>query len=40
MLGVHTVIGIGEAVITVAAVSAVMSTRPDVVRTLPQGAFA
>jgi cobalt/nickel transport system permease protein len=40
MLGVHTLIGIGEAVITVAAVSAVMSTRPDVVRTLPQGAFA
>jgi cobalt/nickel transport system permease protein len=40
MLGVHTLIGIGEAVITVAAVSAVMSTRPDVVRALPQGAFA
>jgi cobalt/nickel transport system permease protein len=40
MLGVHTLIGVGEAVITVAAVSAVMSTRPDVVRTLPQGAFA
>jgi cobalt/nickel transport system permease protein len=37
MLGVHTLIGIGEAVITVAAVSAVMSTRPDVVRALPQG---
>jgi cobalt/nickel transport system permease protein len=40
MLGVHTLIGIGEAVITVAAVSAVMSTRPDVVRALPQGAMA
>jgi cobalt/nickel transport system permease protein len=40
MLGVHTLIGVGEAVITVAAVSAVMSTRPDVVRALPQGAFA
>ena len=40
MLGVHMLIGIGEAVITVAAVSAVMSTRPDVVRALPQGAFA
>ena len=40
MLGVHTLIGIGEAVITVAAVSAVMSTRPDVVRALPQGALA
>jgi cobalt/nickel transport system permease protein len=37
MLGVHTAIGIGEAVITVAAVSAVMSTRPDVVRALPRG---
>ena len=32
MLGVHVLIGIGEAVITVAAVSAVLSTRPDVVR--------
>jgi cobalt/nickel transport system permease protein len=40
MLGVHMLIGIGEAVITVAAVSAVMSTRPDVVRALPQGALA
>jgi cobalt/nickel transport system permease protein len=40
MLGVHVLIGIGEAVITVAAVSAVLSTRPDVVRALPQGAMA
>ena len=32
MLGVHTLIGVGEAVITVAAVSAVLSTRPDLVR--------
>jgi cobalt/nickel transport system permease protein len=40
MLGVHALIGIGEAVVTVAAVSAVMSTRPDVVRALPQGALA
>jgi cobalt/nickel transport system permease protein len=31
MLGVHTVIGIGEAVVTVAAVSAVLVTRPDLV---------
>jgi cobalt/nickel transport system permease protein len=37
MLGVHVLIGIGEAVITVAAVSAVLSTRPDVVRAIPQG---
>jgi cobalt/nickel transport system permease protein len=29
MLGVHALIGVGEAVITVAAVSAVMTTRPD-----------
>jgi len=29
MLGVHALIGIGEAVITVAAVSAVLSSRPD-----------
>jgi cobalt/nickel transport system permease protein len=34
MLGVHMLIGVGEAVITVAAVSAVLSTRPDVVRTV------
>ena len=38
MLGVHMLIGAGEAVITVAAVSAVLSTRPDVVRALqPKG---
>jgi cobalt/nickel transport system permease protein len=35
MLGVHALIGAGEAAITVAAVSAVLSTRPDVVRALP-----
>jgi cobalt/nickel transport system permease protein len=34
MLGVHAVIGIGEAVITVAAVSAVMAARPDLVAVL------
>jgi cobalt/nickel transport system permease protein len=31
MLGVHSVIAIGEAVITVAAVSAVLVTRPDLI---------
>jgi cobalt/nickel transport system permease protein len=31
MLGVHAVIGVGEAVITVAAVSAVLATRPDLI---------
>jgi cobalt/nickel transport system permease protein len=31
MLGVHTLIGIGEAAITVAAVSAVLAARPDLV---------
>jgi cobalt/nickel transport system permease protein len=40
MLGVHVLIGIGEAVITVAAVSAVLSTRPDVVKVIPRGATA
>jgi cobalt/nickel transport system permease protein len=42
MVGVHVLIGAGEAAITVAAVSAVLSTRPDVVRGLPvsQGAAA
>jgi cobalt/nickel transport system permease protein len=29
MLGVHALIGVGEAVITVAAVSAVLASRPD-----------
>jgi len=31
MLGVHALIGIGEAVITVAALAAILSTRPDLV---------
>ena len=31
MLGTHALIGAGEAVITVAAVSAVLATRPDLV---------
>lgn len=31
MLGVHTLIGIGEAVVTVAAVAAVITTRPDLI---------
>jgi cobalt/nickel transport system permease protein len=35
MLGVHAVIGLGEAVITVAAVSAVLALRPDLVAAGP-----
>ena len=35
MLGVHTLIGAGEAVITVAAVSAVLATRPDLIAAAP-----
>lgn len=31
MLGVHTLIGVGEAVITTAAVAAVLATRPDLI---------
>jgi cobalt/nickel transport system permease protein len=31
MLGVHALIGVGEAVITVAALAAILSTRPDLV---------
>ena len=31
MLGVHALIGVGEAVITVAAVAAVLATRPDLI---------
>ncbi|WP_028063228.1 energy-coupling factor ABC transporter permease [Solirubrobacter soli] len=32
MLATHALIGVGEAIVTVAAVSAVLSTRPDLVR--------
>jgi cobalt/nickel transport system permease protein len=35
MLGVHVLIGVGEAVITVAAVSAVLAARPDLVASAP-----
>lgn len=35
MLGVHALIGIGEAVITVAAVTAILATRPDLVAIAP-----
>ncbi|MGH2950281.1 MAG: energy-coupling factor ABC transporter permease [Solirubrobacteraceae bacterium] len=38
MLGVHAVIGVGEAAITVAAVSAVLASRPDLVRARPMPA--
>ena len=37
MLGVHALIGVGEAVITVAAVSAVLASRPDLVAMAPPG---
>jgi cobalt/nickel transport system permease protein len=36
MLGVHALIGIGEAVITMAAVSAVLASRPDLVALAPR----
>ncbi len=36
MLGVHSLIGIGEAIITVAAVSAVLVSRPDLVALAPE----
>ncbi|MGZ5338877.1 MAG: energy-coupling factor ABC transporter permease [Thermoleophilaceae bacterium] len=36
MLGVHSLIGIGEAVITVAAVSSVLAARPDLVALAPK----
>jgi cobalt/nickel transport system permease protein len=36
MLGVHALIGIGEAVISVAAVSAVLVSRPDLVALAPR----
>ena len=31
MLGVHALIGVGEAVVTAAAVSAMLATRPDLI---------
>jgi cobalt/nickel transport system permease protein len=37
MLGVHALIGVGEAVITAAAVSAVLAGRPDLVAAAPRG---
>lgn len=40
MLGVHALIGIGEAVITTAAVSAVLIARPDLVALAPPGLAA
>ena len=36
MLGVHSLIGVGEAIITVAAVSAVLASRPDLVALAPE----
>ena len=36
MLGMHALIGVGEAVITVAAVSAVLATRPDLLGVAPR----
>lgn len=36
MVGIHAVIGVGEALITVAAVSAILAARPDMVRGLPR----
>jgi cobalt/nickel transport system permease protein len=35
MVGVHALIGVGEAVVTVAAVSAVLASRPDLVAGAP-----
>jgi cobalt/nickel transport system permease protein len=40
MLGVHALIGIGEAVITVTALSAVLATRPDLIDGAGFGAIA
>lgn len=40
MLGVHALIGVGEAVITVAAVAAVLASRPDLVAIGPRAGAA
>src|SRR4051794_7810124 len=37
MLGVHALIGVGEAVVTVGAVGAVLSTRPDLIAGVGRG---
>jgi cobalt/nickel transport system permease protein len=36
MAGVHAIIGIGEAIITTAAISLILKTRPDLVTCLPK----
>jgi CRISPR/Cas system-associated endonuclease Cas1 len=36
MAGVHAIIGIGEAIITTAALSLILKTRPDLVTCFPQ----
>ena len=36
MAGVHAIIGIGEAIITTAAISLILKTRPDMITCLPQ----
>jgi cobalt/nickel transport system permease protein len=40
MVGVHMLIGIGEAVITVAALAFIGATRPDLFGLRPEGAGA
>lgn len=36
MAGIHAIIGIGEAIITMAAISLILKTRPDLVSSLPK----
>ncbi len=36
MAGIHAIIGIGEAIITTAAISLILKTRPDLVTCLPR----
>ncbi len=37
MAGIHAIIGIGEAIITTAALSLILKTRPDLIRCMPHG---
>ncbi len=39
MAGIHAIIGVGEAIITAAALSLILKTRPDLVVCLPKGSI-
>jgi len=40
MAGIHAIIGVGEAIITTAAISLILKTRPDLVVSLPKSSMS